>query len=60
MIVLNTSRLWRNDTVKVLIQRELKKVKADIVSIELLTYSIYNKDLNDFLIKGMMELLDQY
>lgn len=60
VVVLNTSRLWRNDTVKVLIQRELKKVKADIISIEQPTYSIYNKDPNDFLINGMMELLDQY
>lgn len=60
VVVLNTSRLWRNDTVKVLVQRELKKVKADIVSIEQPTYSIYNKDPNDFLMNGMMELLDQY
>ena len=60
VVVLNTSRLWRSDTVKVLIQRELMKAQADIVSIEQPTYSIYNKDPNDFLINGMMELLDQY
>lgn len=60
VVVLNTSRLWRSDTVKVLIQRELKKLKADVISIEQPTYSIYTKDPNDFLINGMMELLDQY
>lgn len=60
IIVLNTSRLWRSDTVKVLVHRELKKAKAHIVSIEQPTYSIYTKDPNDFLINGMMELLDQY
>lgn len=60
VIVLNTSRLWRNDTAKVLIHRELKKVNASVFSIEQPTYSIYNKDPNDFLINGMMELLDQY
>lgn len=60
IIVLNTSRLWRSDTVKVLIHRELKKSKAEVVSIEQPTYSIYIKDPNDFLINGMMELLDQY
>ena len=60
VIVLNTSRLWRSDTVKVLIHRELKKVNADVVSLEQQTYSVYNKDPNDFLINGMMELLDQY
>lgn len=60
IIVLNTSRLWRSDTVKVLIRRELVKAKADVISIEQPTYSIYTKDPNDFLINGMMELLDQY
>ncbi len=60
VVVLNTSRLWRADTVKVLVQRELSRVGADVVSIEQPTYSIYNKDPNDFLINGMMELLDQY
>ena len=60
VVVLNTSRLWRSDTVKVLIHRELKRAKSDVVSIEQPTYSIYTKDPNDFLINGMMELLDQY
>lgn len=58
--VMNTSRLWRSDTVKVLVKRQLEKAKADVVSIEQPTYSIYTKDPNDFLINGMMELLDQY
>jgi DNA invertase Pin-like site-specific DNA recombinase len=60
VVVFNTSRLWRSDTVKVLVQRELKKAMADVISIEQPTYSIYNKDPNDFLINGMFELLDQY
>ena len=60
VVVLNTSRLWRSDTVKVLIRRELKKLKADVISIEQHTYSIYTKDPNDFLVNGMMELLDEY
>lgn len=60
VVVLNTSRLWRSDTVKVLIHREFKRMNADVVSIEQPTYSIYSKDPNDFLINGMMELLDQY
>ena len=60
VVVMNTSRLWRSDTVKVLIQRELKKVKADVISIEQPTYSIYTTDPNNFLINGMFELLDQF
>lgn len=60
IVVLNTSRLWRSDMVKVLIQRELKRYKVDVRAIEQLTYSIYAHDPSDFLINGMMELLDQY
>lgn len=60
VVVLNTSRLWRNDIAKVLIRREIEKAKGDIISIEQPTYSIYNTDPNDFLINGFMELLDQY
>ncbi|GAA5417093.1 hypothetical protein Pryu01_02154 [Paraliobacillus ryukyuensis] len=33
VVVLNTSRLWRSDIVKVLIQRELKKYDCDIKTI---------------------------
>ncbi|MDN4091774.1 recombinase family protein [Brevibacillus agri] len=60
VVVLNTSRLWRSDIVKVLIHREFKKYDVDIRSIEQPTYSIHKKDPSDFLINGLMELLDQY
>lgn len=39
MVVLNTSRLWRADIVKVLIQRELKRYKVDVKAIEQPQYS---------------------
>ena len=48
VIVLNTSRLWRSDMAKVLIQRELKKHKVDVKAIEQPNYSIYTHDPNDF------------
>lgn len=60
VIVLNTSRLWRSDSVKVLIHHEFKKDNVKIISIEQPNYDIYTKDPNDFLFNGMMELLDQY
>ena len=60
IIVLNTSRLWRSEMVKVLIHRELKRNSIDIRSIEQPNYSIYVNDPNDFLVNGMLELLDQY
>lgn len=60
IIVQNTSRLWRDDVAKVMIRREIQKAGADVISIEQPTYSVNTKDPNDFLINGMMELLDQY
>ncbi len=60
VIVANTSRLWRSDSVKVLLHHELKKNHVNIVSVEQPTYDIYTQDPNDFLFNGMMELLDQY
>ena len=60
VVVLNTSRLWRSDIVKVLVHRELKRHSIDIQSIEQPTYSIFKKDPSDFLINGLMELLDAY
>lgn len=60
VVVLNTSRLWRSDTVRALIQKEFKKVSADVVSIEQPNYSIYSKDPNDYLVNAIMEALDQY
>lgn len=60
VVVLNTSRLWRSDIVKVLVHREFKKHGVDVQSIEQPTYSIHKKDPSDFLINGLMELLDQY
>lgn len=60
IVVLNTSRLWRDDFVKAMVQHTLKKIGADIISIEQPTYSIYTKDPAEFLTNGILELLDQY
>lgn len=60
VVVMNTSRLWREDTAKVFIKRDLMKMGADVLSIEQRDYSIYVTNPNDFLVNGMMELLDQY
>lgn len=60
IVVLNTSRLWRDDMPRVVIQRTLRQAKADIISIEQASYSLYTDDPNEVLINGMFELLDQY
>jgi len=59
VVELNTSRLWRSNIVKMLIQRELKKYGCDIKNIEQPSYKFHKKDPNDFLVNGLMELVDQ-
>lgn len=60
IVVLNTSRLWRSDFVKVIIHRELKKYNVDVKAIDRESYSIYINNPSDILINGMFELLDLY
>ena len=60
IVVLNTSRVWRDDFSKVLVKRELIKHNVDIINIEQPKYSVFNKDPSEFLINGLMEILDQY
>ncbi len=60
IVVLTTSRLWRADMVKAIIQRDLRKIGADVRAVDRPNYSIYGKDPTAVLINGMMELLDLY
>jgi len=60
VVVLTTSRLWRADMVKAIIQRDLRKIGADVKAVDRPNYSIYERDPTSVLINGMMELLDLY
>lgn len=60
VIVQNTSRLWRDEYVKVFVHKELKRLESDIISIEAPKYTIYEKDPNAFLFNAIMEAFDQY
>jgi len=60
VIVLNTSRLWRNDTAKVLVRHRIIKANAHIISIEQPNYNVYKKNPDEILTNGLMELLDEY
>ena len=60
IIVMNTSRLWRDDSAKVLICKSIRNLQGEIISIEQPRYSLYNKDPQEFLFNSMMEMLDQY
>lgn len=60
IVVMNTSRLWRDEGAKVLICKSVRNCKGEIVSIEQPRYSLYSKDPQEFLFNSMMEILDQY
>jgi len=60
IVILTTSRLWRSDMVKAIIQRDLRKIGADVKAIDRPNYPIYDSDPTSLLINGMMELLDMY
>ena len=59
IVVMSTSRLWRNDTAKIFIRREILKVKGNIISIEQPRYNIHSNDPHEKFISGIMELLDE-
>lgn len=60
VIVLNTSRLWRSDTAKVIIRRELMKHNARVISVENERFDLYAKNPNDRFMDGIMELMDEW
>lgn len=60
VVVQNTSRLWRDYFAHAMIRHEIEKIGADVLSVEQPTYSVKDKDPNDMLFNGLMELLDRY
>lgn len=60
IVVMNTSRLWRDNNARALISMAVKKAKGEIISIEQPRYSLYSEDPDDFLFNSIMELIDQY
>jgi DNA invertase Pin-like site-specific DNA recombinase len=60
IVVMNTSRLWRDEGAKVLVCKSVRNCKGEIISIEQPRYSLYSKDPQEFLFNSMMEILDQY
>ena len=60
VIVLNTSRLWRSDTAKVIIRRELMKHRARVIAVENPRFDLYAKNPNDRFMDGIMELMDEW
>lgn len=60
VIVMNTSRLWRSDTAKVIIRRDLKKKHAHIIAIENPRFDLYAKNPNEKFMDSIMENIDEW
>lgn len=60
VIVMNTSRLWRTDTAKVFIRRELMKRNIRIASVEQPSFDLYSPNPSDKLFATLMEAMDEW
>jgi site-specific DNA recombinase len=60
VVVANTSRLWRDDLSRALIQRELKKAGKDVKAVDNPSYTLYSDSPETFLVNSILELLDSY
>jgi site-specific DNA recombinase len=60
IVVLNTSRLWRSDATRFIIQRELRRLGVDVKAVEQPRYSIHRQEPSDYLANAMQEVLDSY
>lgn len=58
IIVLNTSRLWRDDGPKFFIQRALKRKNVDIISVEQPSYTLYDDSPANRFVNTIMEAVD--
>lgn len=58
VIVLNTSRLWRDDGPKFFIQRALKRKHVDIISVEQPTYTLYDNSPSNKFVNTIIEAVD--
>lgn len=62
IIVHNTSRLWRSIFAQATVMKAVMQAKANIISIDEPSFDIYKfqKDPENFMITGMMGMLDQW
>lgn len=58
IMVLNTSRLWRDDGPKFFIQRALKRRHVDIISVEQPTYTLYDNSPSNKFVNTIIEAVD--
>jgi len=59
IVVFNTSRLWRETTIQAIITKDLKKIGAEVISIDNPKFSLYSEG-TDKLLNTIMTALDDY
>lgn len=59
VIVLNTSRLWRSDTAKIVIRHELKRRGANVIAVDNPHYDFYSKNPYDKFFDAIAEAVDE-
>lgn len=60
IIVLNTSRLWRDIYNQAYVQKKCKELKANIISIEQTSYDLYEVNPTDALLNDIMTAMDRF
>lgn len=60
IVVLNTSRLWRDIYNQAYIQKKCKELKSHIVSIEQPSYDLYEVNPTETLLNDIMMVMDRY
>lgn len=59
IVVFNTSRLWRETTIQAIITKDLKKLGAEVISLDNTKFSLYSEG-TDKLLNTIMTALDDY
>lgn len=58
IIVTNTGILWKDDVMRIYIEKSIKRKNGHVISVEQPRYSIYEPQ--EFLFNSIMEIMDQY
>lgn len=60
VVVLNTSRLWREEGTKFFIQRALRRKQVDVISVEQPTYTLYDDSPTNKFMNTIQEAMDVF
>lgn len=60
IVVYNTSRLWRNEVSSFVIRQKMKKLEAEIISVQQPNFTLYPNNASEKIFLGMAQLFDSY